>query len=65
MKTKVMTLTEIRNLIAQEDAENGKIKVFGTITAAWSEAKRDNLGEVYELYRDAYTAENFAGYVIG
>lgn len=64
MKKKVMTLTEIRSLIAQEDAENGKINVFGTITAAWSEAKRNDL-EVYELYRDLETSENFAGYVIG
>lgn len=64
MKKKVMALTEIRNLIAQEDAENGKIKVFGTITAAWIEAKRNDL-EVFELYRDAETSENFAGYVIG
>jgi hypothetical protein len=64
MKKKAMTLTEIRNLIAQEDAENGEINVFGTITAAWGEAKRNDL-EVYELYRDAETAENFAWYVIG
>ena len=64
MKKKVMALTEIRNLIAQEDAENGRRNVFGTITAAAREAKRNDL-EVYELYRDSETAENFAGYVIG
>lgn len=64
MKKKVMTLTEIRALIAQEDAENGKINVFGTITAAWTEAKRQGL-EAYELYKDTETPENFAGYVIG